>query len=256
VRQPFTQIRTDGRGDEQARPLTLTLDYVKYAEGSVLARAGDTVVLCNATVEGRVPPFLRDTGEGWVTGEYAMLPRATEERTTRHKMSGRSAEIQRLIGRSLRAAVDTGLLGERTVTLDCDVLQADGGTRTTAVTGAFVALVLALLRLHQQRALPDWPIRDQVAAVSVGLVGGRTLLDLAYSEDSRASVDLNLVGTARGGIIEVQGTGERAPFSRGQLDELLDIAQKGLEAAFAAQRTVLEQRIAAAGLAGLVTATA
>jgi ribonuclease PH len=256
VRQPFTQTRSGDRDDDQMRPLALTLDYVKYAEGSVLARAGDTVVLCNATVEGRVPPFLRDTGEGWVTGEYAMLPRATEERTARHKVSGRSAEIQRLIGRSLRAAVDTGLLGERTVILDCDVLQADGGTRTTAVTGAFVALTLALLRLNEQRSLPGWPIRDQVAAVSVGLVGGRALLDLDYREDSRASVDLNLVGTARGGFIEVQGTGERAPFSRPQLDGLLDLAQRGLNDAFEAQRAVLAQRIVAAGLPGLVAAPA
>ncbi|MFI5143937.1 MAG: ribonuclease PH, partial [Thermoanaerobaculales bacterium] len=169
--------RRDGRGDEQPRPLQLTLDFVKYPEGSVLARAGDTVVVCNVTVEGRVPPFLRDTGEGWLTSEYAMLPRATEERTprdsSRGSVSGRSAEIQRLIGRSLRAALDMGLLGERTLVVDCDVLQADGGTRTTAITGAFVAVVLALLKLKEQRGLSVWPVRDQVAAVSVGIVGPR-----------------------------------------------------------------------------------
>ena len=254
MNQRFMHVRSDNRTDADPRPLTLTLDYVKYPEGSVLARAGDTVVLCNATAEGRVPPFLRDTGEGWVTSEYAMLPRATEERTNRNKMSGRSAEIQRLIGRSLRSVVDLGLLGERTLIVDCDVLQADGGTRTTAVTGAFVAMVLAMLRLRAQGVLREWPIRDQVAAVSVGLWGDRMLLDLDYQEDSRVGVDLNLVGTARGGIVEVQGTGEKGPFTRGQLTDLLDLAQKGLENAFAVQRTVLEARLAEARLRGLVAA--
>jgi len=256
VQQATATGRNDGRADDQPRPLTLTLDFIKYPEGSVLARAGDTQVLCNVSVEGRVPPFLRDTGEGWLTSEYAMLPRATEERSPREggkgQISGRSAEIQRLIGRSLRSALDLGLVGERTLIVDCDVLQADGGTRTTAITGAFTALVLALLKLREQKALPAWPIRDQVAAVSVGVVGGRPLLDLAYEEDSRAWVDLNLVGTARRGIIEVQGTAEREPFSRRDLDGLLDLAEKGLDAAFAAQRAALEHRLAAAGLKGLV----
>ncbi len=245
--------RSDGRADDQPRPLSLTLDFVKYAEGSVLARAGDTLVVCNVSVEGRVPPFLRDTGEGWLTSEYAMLPRATEERTqrevTKGQISGRSAEIQRLIGRSLRASLDLGLLGERTLVVDCDVLQADGGTRTTAITGAFTALVLALLKLREQKALPGWPIRDQVAAISVGVVGGRSLLDLAYDEDSRAAVDLNLVGTAR------HGTAEREQFSRRELDALLDLAEKGLEHSFAAQRAALKHRLAAAGLQELVGAT-
>ena len=190
MNQSFNFVRDDGRADDQPRPLVLTLDFVKYPEGSVLARAGDSVVLCNVTVEGRVPSFLRDSGEGWLTWEYAMLPRATEERTQReHRRgapSGRSAEIQRLIGRSLRAALDLGLLGERTLLVDCDVLQADGGTRTLAVTGAFVAVVLALLRLRKERALPGWPVRDQVGAISVGKVSSRLMLDLAYSEDSRA----------------------------------------------------------------------
>ncbi len=248
-------VRQDGRSDDHVRPLQLTLDFVKYPEGSVLARAGDTVVLCNVTVEGRVPPFLRDTGEGWLTSEYAMLPRATEERTPRDvgrgSISGRSAEIQRLIGRSLRASLDMGLLGERTLVVDCDVLQADGGTRTTAITGAFVAVVIALLRLKERNALRDWPVRDQVAAVSVGISDGRPLLDLTYEEDSRAATDLNLVGTARLGLVEVQGTAERSPFSRAELERLLDLAESGLQQAFAAQRAVLEDRIAAAGLKGL-----
>ncbi|MFH1175885.1 MAG: ribonuclease PH, partial [Acidobacteriota bacterium] len=183
MQQTTALTRKDGRADDEPRPLALTLDFVKYPEGSVLARAGDTIVMCNVTVEGRVPPFLRDTGEGWLTSEYAMLPRATEERTprdvTKGSISGRSAEIQRLIGRSLRAGLDLGLVGERTLVVDCDVLQADGGTRTTAITGAYVALVLALLRLRAQKALPGWPLTDQVAAVSVGLMGDRELLDLA-----------------------------------------------------------------------------
>jgi ribonuclease PH len=250
--QLFPAERKDGRRDDQPRPLSLTLDFVKYPEGSVLARAGDTVVVCNVTVEGRVPPFLRDTGEGWLTSEYAMLPRATESRTprdvTRGSVSGRSAEIQRLIGRSLRAALDLGLVGERTLVVDCDVLQADGGTRTTAITGAYTALILALLRLRQQRALPGWPVRDQVAAVSVGLAGSRALLDLDYEEDSRIGVDLNMVGTARRGIVEVQGTAEREPFSRRDLDRLLDLAEAGLQSAFAVQRTALEHRLTEAGL--------
>lgn len=246
-------LREDGRTAEEPRPLVLTLDFVKYPEGSVLVRAGDTVVLCNVTVEGRVPAFLRDTGEGWLTSEYAMLPRATEERTPRDvvkgSLSGRSAEIQRLIGRSLRAALDLGLLGERTLVVDCDVLQADGSTRTTAITGAYVAVVLALARLWEQKALPGWPVRDQVAGVSCGLVEGRALLDLTYQEDSQAEVDLNLVGTASGGIVEIQGTAERKPLARGQLDELLTLAEKGLAAAFAAQKAVLTSRLAQLGLA-------
>ena len=248
--------RRDGRRDTDPRPMQLTLDFVKYPEGSVLARAGDTVVVCNVTVEGRVPPFLRDTGEGWLTSEYAMLPRATEERSpresTRGSISGRSAEIQRLIGRSLRASLDMGLLGERTLMVDCDVLQADGGTRTTAITGAFVAVVLALLHLKERKALKEWPVRDQLAAVSVGIVAGRPLLDLAYDEDSRAAVDLNLVGTARKGIVEVQGTAEREPYTRRELEGLLDLAESGLDRAFAVQRAVLEHRLEKAGVKSLV----
>ena len=260
MQQSIAAARSDGRADDQPRPLSLTLDFVKYPEGSVLARAGDTLVVCNVSVEGRVPQFLRDTGEGWLTSEYSMLPRATEERTqrevTKGQISGRSAEIQRLIGRSLRASLDLGLLGERTLVVDCDVLQADGGTRTTAITGAFTALVLSLLKLREQKALPGWPIRDQVAAISVGVIGGRPMLDLAYEEDSRAGVDLNLVGTSRRGVVEVQGTAEREPFSRRELDALLDLAEKGLEHSFATQRAALKHRLAAAGLQELVGAKA
>lgn len=257
MNRSLTYVRADGRADNEARPLSFTLDFIKYPEGSVLVRAGDTVVVCNVTVEGRVPPFLRDTGEGWLTGEYAMLPRATEERSHREGqrgggISGRSAEIQRLIGRSLRAALDLGLLGERTLVVDCDVLQADGGTRTTAITGAFVAVVLALAKLKQQRALPGWPVRDQVAAVSIGMLNDRVLLDLDYTEDSRAWVDLNLVGTARGGIVEVQGTAEREPYNRRRLDAMLDLGQAGLDLVFELQREVLADRLAAAGVQHLV----
>lgn len=244
--------RADGRAFDEMRPLVLTLDFIKYPEGSVLVRAGDTVVLCNVTVEGRVPAFLRDTGEGWLTSEYAMLPRATEERTPRDavkgSLSGRSAEIQRIIGRSLRAALDLGLLGERTLLVDCDVLQADGSTRTTAITGAFVAVVLALCRLWEQKALPGWPVKDQVAAVSCGLMAGSPILDLTYQEDSQADVDLNLVGTSGGGIVEIQGTSERRPLTRAQLDALLELAEKGLATAFAAQKAVLAPRLAKLGL--------
>ncbi len=253
--QSFALARTDNRADDQVRPLAFTLDYVKYPEGSVLTRCGDTAVLCNVTVEGRVPPFLRDTGEGWLTCEYAMLPRATEERTAREsargRVSGRSAEIQRLIGRSLRAALDLGLLGERTLLVDCDVIQADGGTRTTSITGAFVALVLALLKLKEQRALPGWPLRDQLAAISVGVVAGRPILDLDYHEDSRAATDLNLVGTGRGGIVEIQGTAEKEPFTGAQLDAMLALARRGLDTVFAAQSAALAERLAAVGLADL-----
>lgn len=257
MNRSFTYVRSHGRSDAEARPMSFSLDFIKYPEGSVLVRAGDTTIVCNVSVEGRVPPFLRDTGEGWLTAEYAMLPRATEERSQREGqrgggVSGRSAEIQRLVGRSLRSALDLGLLGERTLVVDCDVLQADGGTRTTAISGAFVAVVLALLRLKQQRALPGWPVRDQVGAVSVGTVNGRTMLDLDYTEDSRAAVDLNLVGTARRGIVEVQGTAEREPFSRTQLDAMLDLAQSGLERIFETQRTALSDRLTAAGQEHLV----
>jgi len=244
--------RRDGREPDDMRVVAFTRDYTEFAAGSVLVEFGRTRVLCTASVEERVPPWMRGTGQGWVTAEYSMLPGSSPERVGREaakgKQSGRTQEIQRLIGRSLRAVTDLKTMGEVQITVDCDVLQADGGTRTTAISGAFTALVLALLKLREQKALPGWPIRDQVAAISVGVVGGRPLLDLAYEEDSRAAVDLNLVGTARRGVVEVQGTAEREPFSRRELDELLDLAEKGLQHSFAAQRAALKHRLAAAGL--------
>jgi ribonuclease PH len=209
----------------------------------VLARAGDTVIVCNVTVEGRVPPFLKDTGEGWLTSEYAMLPRATEERMPREsgrgRISGRSAEIQRLIGRSLRAGVDLGLLGERTLLVDCDVLQADGGTRTAAVTGGYVAAALALHKLVAAGSIPLDVLVTSVAAVSVGIVEGEPRLDLCYAEDSQADVDFNVVMTAQGRFVEVQGTAEREPFDRASLDMLLALAERGIRELLAAQQAVL-----------------
>ncbi len=214
-----------------------------HAEGSVLIEAGHTRVLCSASVEDRVPPFLRGTGKGWVTAEYGMLPRATSTRTQREatagKVGGRTQEIQRLIGRSLRAVTTLKALGERTVWVDCDVLQADGGTRTAAITGGFVALVLALDRLRQQGALRTLPVIDYVAATSVGVVGGAPLLDLAYEEDSAADVDMNVVKTGDGRFIEVQGTAEAEPFDRTALDALLALADTGISALVGKQRAIV-----------------
>lgn len=251
-------LRADGRRVDQLRPVLFEAGPAPYAAGSVLVRFGSTQVICAATIEPKVPTWMKQQGVtgGWLTAEYSMLPYSTLERKprdiTRGKLDGRTIEIQRLIGRSLRAALDMGLLGERTLVVDCDVLQADGGTRTTAITGAFVAVVLALLKLKEQRGLSVWPVRDQVAAVSVGILGGRALLDLDYEEDSRAATDLNLVGTARRGIVEVQGTAEREPFSRAELNHLLDVAESGLDAAFATQRGALEERLARIGVKSLV----
>jgi ribonuclease PH len=214
-----------------------------HAEGSVLIEVGRTKVICTASVEDRVPPFLRNSGKGWVTAEYGMLPRATSTRTQREasagKVGGRTQEIQRLIGRSLRAVTLMSELGERTVWIDCDVIQADGGTRTAAITGAFVALVLALDRLRQQGAIARVPVADYVAATSVGIVAGTPMLDLAYDEDSRAEVDMNVVKTGDGRFIEVQGTAETAPFERAKLDSLLSLADQGVAALIAAQRAIL-----------------
>jgi ribonuclease PH len=223
--------RIDGRSRTQLRPLSLSVDFLDYAEGSVLIEAGRTRVLCTASVEERVPPFLEGTGQGWVTAEYNMLPRATHTRSPRErggKISGRTQEIQRLIGRSLRAALDLMKLGPRTITLDCDVIQADGGTRTASVTGAYVALHRACSRLVAQGLLPTLPIRTAVAATSVGVVGGEILLDLCYAEDSRADVDFNVVMTAGHEFIEVQGTGEGGVFSRATMNDLLDLAEQGI----------------------------
>jgi ribonuclease PH len=233
-----------GRAASQLRPITLTPDYVATAEGSVLISIGHTRVLCNATVEQGVPAWLRNSGRGWVTAEYGMLPRATLTRTAREsergKISGRTHEIQRLIGRSLRAVVDMQALGERTVILDCDVLQADGGTRTAAITGACAALALALNRLVKAGALKQSPLRQLVAATSVGIVDDEVLLDLAYEEDSQAEVDMNIVMTEDGGLVEVQATAERQAFPRARMLEMMDYAEAGIRELFAAQRALLQ----------------
>jgi ribonuclease PH len=238
-----TTPRPDGRPLDSLRPVRIETGVLKFAEGSALISIGETRVLCAASVENRVPPFKKDSGEGWMTAEYSMLPRATHTRNQREvsqgKPSGRTAEIQRLIGRSLRAALDLTALPDRTLTLDCDVLQADGGTRTAAITGAYVAAVLALGQLALQREITAWPIRDQVAAVSVGIVGGIPRLDLEYVEDQVAEVDMNVVATAGGSLIEIQGTGERRSFRREEMDALVDLAFKGIGELAAAQNAVL-----------------
>ncbi|MGB7548678.1 MAG: ribonuclease PH [Terracidiphilus sp.] len=236
-------FRPGGRTPVQLRPLTLTPGFVQTAEGSVLVSFGNTRVLTNATVEQGVPGWLRNSGRGWVTAEYAMLPRSTVTRTPREsergKIGGRTHEIQRLIGRSLRSVVDMNALGERTVILDCDVIQADGGTRTAAITGAAVALALALNALVKAGTLKQSPLKQLVAATSVGIVDGTALLDLCYEEDSQAEVDMNVVMTADGGLIETQATAEKGSFSRSQLDGLIDLAEAGIKEIFAAQRAVL-----------------
>ena len=232
------RFRADGRSPRQLRPVRFTLDVQKWAEGSCTVEMGDTRVLCAATVEERIPPHLRGKGQGWVTAEYNMLPRATSERTQREvvkgRQGGRTMEIQRLIGRALRGVVDTTKMGERTLTIDCDVLQADGGTRTASITGGYVALALALRKIGAERAL-----EGQIAAVSVGVVDGVALLDLDYGEDSRADVDFNVVGTDKQAYVEVQGTAERKPFDRASMDSLLELADHGLQQLFKMQRTVL-----------------
>jgi ribonuclease PH len=236
-------MRTDGRTPNQARPLKITPGYLLTAEGSALIEVGNTRVLCAATVEDSVPPFLRNTGKGWVTAEYSMLPRATSTRTAREvvkgKLSGRTHEIQRLIGRSLRTVVDLAALGERSVIVDCDVLQADGGTRTAAITGAYVALVIALETLVKYKVVLKSPIVDSVAATSVGIVGGEAMLDLCYDEDSRAEVDMNVVMTGGGKFIELQATAEREPFDDMQMASLIGLARTGIRDLLAAQKAVL-----------------
>jgi ribonuclease PH len=236
-------LRTDNRLPTDLRTTRITPDFLLHAEGSVLIEVGRTKVVCAASVEDRVPPFLRGTGKGWVTSEYAMLPRATTTRTQREssagKVGGRTQEIQRLIGRSLRSVTDLDKVGERTVWVDCDVLQADGGTRTASITGGFIALVLALQKLRQQGVLSAVPVTDYVAATSVGIVQGTPLLDLAYDEDSRAEVDMNVVKTGSGRFIEVQGTAEGKPFDRDALDGLIDLAGAGITALIALQREIV-----------------
>ncbi|MFI5106102.1 MAG: ribonuclease PH [Terriglobales bacterium] len=238
-------FRSDNRAPEQLRPVNIVPDFVSTAEGSVLIEVGNTRVICTATVEESVPSFLKGAGKGWITAEYSMLPRSTLTRTPREaargRQSGRTHEIQRLIGRALRAVVDLKRLGERTITLDCDVIQADGGTRTASITGAFVALGLAMEKLVEAGTLSSAPIRDFVAAVSVGVVEGSILLDLCYEEDSQADVDLNFVMTGAHKIVEIQATAEQHPFDEAQLKKMMDYAAKGIESLIAKQRSILAQ---------------
>jgi len=240
---PAQVFRPDGRAADALRPVHITTGFVAMAEGSVLIEAGNTRVLCNATVETGVPAWMRNSGRGWVTAEYSMLPRATLTRTPREsergKIGGRTHEIQRLIGRSLRSIVDMKALGERTIILDCDVLQADGGTRTAAITGASVALAIALGKLVAAGTLKTSPLKQMMAATSVGIVDGNILLDLAYEEDSRAEVDMNVVMLADGGLVETQATAERISYSRAQLDAMLDYAEKGIRDLLGVQQTAL-----------------
>ena len=237
--------RTDGRAPDELRPARITPGFLPYAEGSVLIEMGNTRVVCAASLEDRIPPFLRNSGQGWLTAEYAMLPRATQTRTAREigrgGPSGRTHEIQRLIGRSLRAVADMKVLGERTFTIDCDVLQADGGTRTAAITGAYAAFALASQHLLKIGKIVRPLTINQVAAISVGIVDNVPLLDLKYDEDSRAEVDMNIICTSDGRFIEVQGTAERQPFSRAQMDELVDLGMSGIETLIAIQKKVIAE---------------
>ena len=237
----MTYTRTDNRTVDQIRNTKITPNISPYAEGSALIEVGGTKVICTATVEERVPPFLRNKGTGWVTAEYAMLPRATHSRTNRetNRPSGRTQEIQRLIGRSLRAVVDTKALGERQIFIDCDVIQADGGTRCASITGAYVALALACRKLMTKGVIKTSPLLSEVAAVSVGIIEGTPILDLKYEEDSTAEVDMNIVCTGAGKFIEIQGTAEREPFTREQMNEMLALAEKGINDLFAIQRNAL-----------------
>ncbi|MBQ6820749.1 MAG: ribonuclease PH [Clostridium sp.] len=237
-------MRIDGRKNDQVRNTKVTRGYTKYADGSVLIEVGDTKVICTASIEEKVPPFLKGQGEGWITAEYSMLPSSTGTRKVRDiarlKIDGRTMEIQRLIGRALRSVVDLKALGERTIWIDCDVIQADGGTRTTSITGAFIALVDAVNKLHKQKPFEIYPIRSFVSATSVGIVNEEKILDLCYEEDSNAKVDMNVVATDEGEFIEVQGTGEEAPFKRSELNELLDLAEKGIKQMVHIQKEALK----------------
>jgi len=244
----MTTPRPDGRKPSEMRTVTIETGATRHAEGSALISLGLTRVLCTASVEDRVPAFLKGSGSGWITAEYGMLPRATHTRSPREaatgRQGGRTHEIQRLIGRSLRSVTELRGLGERTITLDCDVLQADGGTRCASITGACVALALALAKLVRERAVPRWPLRETVAAVSVGLCAGQTVLDLSYAEDSEADVDCNVVGTASGSFVEFQGTAERRPFSEQQLSGFVALARQGLEKLSDVQQEVLAPQLA------------
>jgi ribonuclease PH len=236
-------MRSDGRQFRDLRPFAVTLHPNKHAEGSVLIEAGYTKVLCTASVEERVPPFLKGQGKGWVTAEYSMLPRATHTRNQREavkgKLTGRTMEIQRLIGRALRSVVNLQALGERTITLDCDVLQADGGTRTTSITGAYLALALAIHKLAGTASFDKYPLNDYLASVSVGIIQDQAALDLNYEEDSKAKVDMNVVMTGAGSFVEVQGTGEEAPYTRAELDHMLSLAEEGIQKLIQLQKDTL-----------------
>jgi ribonuclease PH len=236
-------MRTDGRKERELRPIVITPSYIKSADGSVLIEVGDTRVICTAKLEDKVPPFLRNSGKGWITAEYGMLPSSSQVRISREaargRIGGRTHEIQRLIGRSLRTIADLKSLGERTIWIDCDVIQADGGTRTASITGAYVALVEAARQLIKQGVIQKNPIKDSVAAVSVGIVDGKPLLDLNYEEDSRAEVDMNFVMTGSGKFVEVQGTAESAPFTKRGLDRMAEIAQQGIRELLKVQKKVL-----------------
>ncbi len=237
------KYREDGRAENQLRKIKITRDFNLYAEGSVLIEFGNTKVICTASVSEKVPPFLKGQGKGWITAEYSMIPRATGERNQREsakgKLSGRTMEIQRLIGRALRTAIDLDKLGERTVTIDCDVIQADGGTRTTSISGGYIALALAMKKLVNEGILAENPIISNVAAISVGIVGGTSMLDLKYSEDSAAEVDMNVVMNGERRFVEVQGTGEEATYTRAELNELLDLAEAGINEIIELQNRVI-----------------
>ena len=243
-------MRQHDRAPNELRPTTITPHFLLHAEGSVLIEVGRTRVICSASVEDRVPPFLRNSGKGWITAEYGMLPRATTTRTQREasagKVGGRTQEIQRLIGRSLRSVARLSELGERTIWVDCDVLQADGGTRTASITGGFVAMVLAMQKMRENGQIKVIPVQDYVAATSVGVVGGMPMLDLAYEEDSRADVDMNIVKTGDGRFIEVQGTAEGQPFERQALDDLMALGDKGIRELVALQREIVGSLLPAA----------
>ncbi|OPX50892.1 ribonuclease PH [Clostridium thermobutyricum] len=237
-------MRIDGRKNEQIRNVKVTRGYTKYAEGSVYIEVGDTKVLCNVSIEDKVPPFLKGKGEGWITAEYNMLPRSTGVRKVRDiarlKIDGRTMEIQRLIGRALRSVVNLKALGEKTLWVDCDVIQADGGTRTTSISGAFIALVDAVNKIHKEKPFKVYPIRNFVAATSVGIVNDEKVIDLCYEEDSTAKVDMNIIGTEDGEFVEIQGTGEESPMTRQELNELLDLGEKGLKQMITIQKNALK----------------
>ena len=232
--------RTDGRKADQLRPIKVTKDYIKHPAGSCLIEFGETRVICTATVEENVPPFLKNSGQGWVTAEYGMLPGSCTTRVGREKTSGRTMEIQRLIGRALRGVIDTSKMGERTIKIDCDVIQADGGTRTASITGGFIALVLAFMKMQKQGLIDAIPVTDYVAAVSVGIFEGQQLLDLNYEEDSKAEMDMNVVMVGKGEFVEVQGTAEKKSFSKKEMDKLIDLAQQGIEELMGIQKKILK----------------